>query len=124
MRAAFDPGKKWSSAGLCRMHRRPKMGSYSCVGPKRLTKLAEGSLQILSRKEIDHLELVFVKPEQEPVVPADPLAMKVSIGVEAACSAKRGGIAGGDSAHGENGASLHSFRHRGESFPEALRDER
>ncbi len=31
-----------------------------------LPKLSEGSLQILSRKEIDHLELVFVKPEQDP----------------------------------------------------------
>ena len=52
-----------------------------------LPKLSEGPLQILSRKEIDHLELVFVKPEQEPVIPADPLAMKVSIDMEAACSA-------------------------------------
>ena len=87
-------------------------------------KLSEGTLEILSGEEVDHLDFVFVQPKEEAVVTADPLAKQFSVGVKASSSAQSGGIAGGDSACCEDGLSLDSVRYDPQLLPEASREER
>ena len=92
--------------------------------PQFSTKLSEGSLEVLSRKEIDYLDLVLEQPKQQPVVATDPLTKQISIDMEPASSSESSRIAGGDAAHHEDGPPLHSIRYDTQLLPEAFREHR